>query len=259
QSTGTAAFPDWFSAYFVPFLHWNKAIAVLPNYRLVPEHTGDDILEDIADFYTWFHESLPTYLASKEPTIELDFSKVLVSGESAGGWCALQSTLSQPESTFKACLIQYPVVNAFPVSPDHLPFGFPIPPKEELDELIAAIKPGTVLTSVTPPARNDVSMMLRAHGRWDEVFGVGKHLMPDTRVEDAKFLAPTYIIHGGDDTIVPVKWTRAFVEKTKKVLPEAQITLVTQPGEHGFDKEMYEENETWLWELLNKVERDWLA
>lgn len=257
QSTGTAAYPDWFSAFFVPFLHRNNAICVLPNYRLIPEHTGDDILDDIADFWTWFQSSLPTYLESNGPSIGLDFSRVLVSGESAGGWCALQSVLSLPDSTFKACFVQYPVTNAFPVSPDEKPFGQPIPPKEELDAFLASIKPGTILSGVTPPARNWVSMMLRAHGRWGEVFGDGKHLMPDTRVEDARSLVPMYIVHGKDDTIVPVKWTHAFVEKVKKAVPEAHVMLVTPSGEHGFDENIYEEEEPWLKELLEEIERDW--
>jgi acetyl esterase/lipase len=259
QTTGTAAHPDWFSAFFVPFLHRNNAIAVFPNYRLVPEHTGDDILEDMADFWTWFRSSLPAYVTSKEPLIELDFDRVLVAGDSAGGWCALQSILTLPQSTFKACLVQYPITNAFPTSPNDTPFGQAIPPKEELDKFIADIIPGTVISSAIPPARPWMAAMLRAHRRWGEVFGTGKHLMPDTRLDDAKFFAPTYIIHGKDDTIVPVKWSHAFVEKAKGLFPETQFTIVTPPGDHGFDIEIYEEDEPWLQELLKDVEKDWLA
>ncbi|KAF1962094.1 alpha/beta-hydrolase [Byssothecium circinans] len=258
-STGTAAYPDWFSAFFVPFLHRNNAIAILPNYRLAPEHTGDDILEDIADFWTWFRSSLPSYVSSKDPSLELDFSKVLVSGDSAGGWCALQSVLTLPQLTLKACLIQYPVTNAFPTSPDDTPFGEAIPPKEVLDEFLAGIVPGTIISGATPPARDGVSVMLRAHGRWGEFFGTGKHIMPDTRIEDAKFFVPTYIIHGKDDTNVLVKWTHAFVEKAERLFPETRFKLVTPPGEHGFDVEIYEEDEPWLVELLKGVEKDWLA
>jgi fermentation-respiration switch protein FrsA (DUF1100 family) len=226
---------------------------------LIPEHTGNDILEDIADFTTWFRSSLPTYVTSKEPSIELDFSKVLVSGDSAGSWCALQSVFSLPQSTFKACLIQYPVTNAFPTSPDDTLCGEAIPPKEALDEFIAGIVPGTVISSSIPPARGWVAPMLRAHGRWGEFFGNEKHLMPDTRLEDAKFFVPTYIIHGKDDTVVPVKWSYAFVDKAEKLLQQTRFKLVTPPGEHGFDEEIYEEDEPWLRELLKEVEGDWLA
>lgn len=257
QKAGTAAYPDWFAAFFVPFLHRNNAIAVLPNYWLAPEHTGNDILEDITDFWTWFRSSLSTYIISKKPAIELDFSTVLVSGDSAGSWCALQSVLSLPQSTIKACLIQYPVTNAFPTSPDDTLCGEVIPPKEVLDEFLAGVVPGTIISSALSPARDWLAPMLRAHGRWGEFFGEGKHLMPDTRLEDAKVFVPTYVIHGMDDTVVPVKWTYLFIEKAKKLFPETQFQLVTPPGDHGFDAEMYEEDEPWLRELLKGVEEVW--
>jgi acetyl esterase/lipase len=259
QSTGTAAYPDWFSAFFVPFLHRNNAITILPNYRLAPEHNGDDMLEDIADFWTWFSTSLPTYLASKQPSLELDFSKVLVTGDSAGSWCALQSVLTLPESTFKASFLQYPVTNAFPTSPDDKPFGQNIPPKEVLEEFLANIVPGTIVSGAIPPARPWMSAMMRAHGRWGDIFGTGKHLMPDTRIDDAKFFVPTFIIHGKDDTVVPVKWTHAFVDKAKNMFPETRIEVVTPAGDHGFDNVIYEEDEPWLRELLKAVEEEWLA
>ncbi|KAH7134942.1 Alpha/Beta hydrolase protein [Dendryphion nanum] len=258
-TTGTAAYPDWFSAWLIPFLHRNHAITILPNYRLAPEHTGNDILEDITDFWTWFQYCLPDYVASKHPSIELDFSKVLVSGDSAGSWCALQSVLSLPQSTLKACLIQYPVVNAFPTSPDDTPFGESIPPKVVLDEFLASIVPGTIISGATPPARSWMSAMMRAHGRWNELFGSGKHIMPDTRIEDAEFFIPTYIIHGKDDSVVPVKWTHSFVEKAKRLFPETRFELVTPPGDHGFDESIYENDEPWLKNLLKGVEEDWLA
>jgi acetyl esterase/lipase len=231
----------------------------LPNYRLAPEHSGDDILDDIADFHTWFRDTLPVYLDSKNSWITLDFDRVLVHGDSAGGWCALQSVLSQPKSTFRACLLQYPVLSAFPTSPEDKLMGQAIPPKEELDKFLASIVPDTIISSATPPARSWVAPMLRAYGRWKEFFGDGKHVMPDTRIEDAEFWVPTYIIHGRDDTVVPVKWTHVFVGKARGLFPDVKVEVVTPPGDHGFDGEMYEEDEAWLKEVLEGVEASWPA
>ncbi|KAF2012933.1 alpha/beta-hydrolase [Aaosphaeria arxii CBS 175.79] len=258
-TAGEGAYPDWFPAYLVSLLLRNDAIAVLPNYRLTPEHSGDEILQDIADFWTWLRASLPAFVASKSPSTEIDLSKILVSGDSAGGWCAIQSILTLPQSTFNACLLQYPVTNLIPTSPDDTPCGETIPPKEVLDEFIANIVPGTVVSSAIPPARSDLAPMLRAHRRWTEFFGDAKHLMPDTRIEDATFLAPTYIIHGKDDTNVGVELTHAFVEKAEKLIPGARFKVATPPGDHGFDTEIYEEDEPWLKDILEGVEADWLA
>lgn len=258
-STGTAAYPDWFAGYFVPFIQRNSAITILPNYRLIPEHTGDDILADIATFWTWFREELPSYLASKNASISPDFTKVLVSGESAGGWCALQSVLREPASTFKACFVQYPVVNAFPMSPDDIVCGEAIPPESELNDFIASMKPGTIISGVTPPARDSLSCMLRAYKRWDEFFGTGKHIMPLPAIEDAEWFVPTFILHGKDDTNVLVKYSEELVEKARSRFPDVQVELVTPPGDHGFDGDVYEEDEKWLYELLRGIEGQWMG
>lgn len=172
---------------------------------------------------------------------------------------ALQSVLSLPKDTFKACLLQYPVLSAIPTSPDDIIMGESIPPKEVLDEFLAGLVPGTIISAARPPARDTVAPMLRAHGRWGEFFGTGKHLMPDTRIEAAEFFVPTYILHGKDDTNVAVKWTEQFVGRARGLFPETRFELVTPPGDHGFDEDIYEEDAAWLRELLSGVERDWLA
>jgi fermentation-respiration switch protein FrsA (DUF1100 family) len=101
--------------------------------------------------------------------------------------------------------------------------------------------------------------MLRAHGRWGEFFGTGEYIMPDTAVEDASFWVPTYIVHGVDDSVVPVKWTEKFVGKVQGRFPEVKIELVMPPGDHGFDGEMFEEDEEWLGSFLRGVEGEWLG
>ncbi|KAF1975792.1 alpha/beta-hydrolase [Bimuria novae-zelandiae CBS 107.79] len=260
-TAGTAVHAPYFAAYLVPFLHRNNAIAILPNYRLTPEHSGADILEDIADFQKWFTGSLPAYLASKEPSlgIEIDFPKVLVSGESAGAWLALQSILSLPQGTFAACMLQYPVLSPIPTAPDDIICGGRIPPKEDLDAFLATIKPGTVISDAPPPAREAVAPMLRAHGRWAEFFGEGPHLWPATRIEGAGFFVHTHVMHGRDDTNVPVELSRAFMESARKRFPRTRFEIVTPRGDHGFDAEISEEGEAWLGEFLRGVERDWVG
>ncbi|KAH6089888.1 hypothetical protein HBI65_169100 [Parastagonospora nodorum] len=258
-TAGTALYPNWFAAYFVPFLHRNNAIAILPNYRLTPENSGSDILTDIADFHTWFRETLPSYLFTKNPSVELDFAHVLVHGDSAGGWCALQSILAQPQGTFTACFLQYPVTSAFPTSPDDILMGQSIPPKSTLDAFIASIPPGSITSSAMPPARAWLAPMLRAHGRWEEFFGEGKHVMPDTAVTDAGFWVPMWIVHGRDDSVVSVEWTEKFVERVRGRFPHVRVEVVSPEGDHGFDAELCEEDVGWLGELLKGVEGGWLG
>jgi fermentation-respiration switch protein FrsA (DUF1100 family) len=182
----------------------------------------------------------------------------MVTGDSAGGWCALQSVLTQPASTFRACFTQYPVVNAFPMTPDDIVCGEAVPPESELTSLLASIKPGTILSAVTPPTRDSLSVMLRAYKRWDEFFGTGLHIMPLEAIEDAEAFVPTFIVHGRDDTNVPVGYTEELVEKARGRFPGTKVELVTPPGDHGFDGDVYEEDEEWLRSMLKGIEDEWL-
>jgi alpha-beta hydrolase superfamily lysophospholipase len=61
-----------------------------------------------------------------------------------------------------------------------------------------------------------MSAVLRARGRWKELFGKGKHIMPDARIEDASFFVPMHVVPGKDDSVVPVRETEGFVEKARR-------------------------------------------
>lgn len=258
--TGTALYPDWFSAWHVPLIQRNTAITVLPNYRLTPEHTGNDILEDLADFWKWINGGgLTDFFASQKLAIEVDFEHMLVSGDSAGGYMALMSGISMPRGAIKAIIAQYPMTNYLRCDPD-APFKVdPKPPLSLVDEHIASITPGTVISSATPPARMELSFALAAYGRYNEFFGTGKHLWPITAIEEAEHFPPTLIIHGEQDTAVSIEDSRAFVKKAGEVVPGAEIKFAMTDGDHGFDVEMKEDEHEWLREGLEWVESKWLA
>lgn len=61
-----------------------KAVIVSANYRLLPEATGKDIIEDLTDFYDWVQKSLPTKVSNMSNGSEVDLNNILVAGESAG-------------------------------------------------------------------------------------------------------------------------------------------------------------------------------
>ncbi|KAF2195779.1 hypothetical protein K469DRAFT_699407 [Zopfia rhizophila CBS 207.26] len=82
----------------------------MPNYLLLAEHSDDDILEDLVDFWRWFKTNLTSFVNSKSPVpITLDFDRLVVPGESAGGYMAVQSALTTPKGLIKAMLLQYPM------------------------------------------------------------------------------------------------------------------------------------------------------
>jgi acetyl esterase/lipase len=242
-------------------MHRNNAITVLPNYRLVPEHTGADIATDLQDFWKWFHGGgLTAYLSSQNSIIDLDFDHVLVSGDSAGGYMALMSALTQPESIMKAVLAQYPMTNylrrvTVETNPDTT-----APEESIIDDHIKNIKPGTVISSAIPPERMDLSYALSAYERYLEFFGKDTKLWPINLIEDVESMPPTWIIHGDADKAVSIEDSKAFVKKWGERGLKSEVRLDIREGEdHGFDDAIKEDEEKWLKDGLAWVQANWLA
>ncbi|OAG07463.1 alpha/beta-hydrolase [Paraphaeosphaeria sporulosa] len=260
---GDALFPDWIAAFWVPFMHRNNAITILPNYRLVPESSGADILEDLADFWSWFNDKgVDKYLTSQNVNVDLDYKHLLVSGDSAGGYMALQSGLTRPEGEINAILAQYPMTNHTRRSPEDSMLGMQTPSREWMDEKLASLLTPGAITSSAHPYKTDrfgLSMALNAYGRYNEFFGEGERLWPITAVKSVKFVPPTTIFHALGDSAVKFQDSVDFVERTKSVVPGVEIRLAYgKEGDHGFDGALKEDEEPWLKEELQWVESRWL-
>lgn len=86
QITGSSLFPAWFSKWILDFAELHDAIIISPNYRLLPEVKGVDILRDMQNFWVWIRAGRPQqYLSSiGRSDVVLDMSQMLLVGESAG-------------------------------------------------------------------------------------------------------------------------------------------------------------------------------
>ncbi|KAF2029909.1 alpha/beta-hydrolase [Setomelanomma holmii] len=259
--TGDCLYPDWLAAFFIPLIHRNSAITILPNYRLIPEHNGADITSDLADFWTWFHNgNVDKYLSSQSRDISLDYEHVLVSGDSAGGYMALMSALTLPRDRVQACLAQYPMTWYLRRSPAEEFLDEPAPGPEIIDEHMSSVTPDTVISSATPPARMRLSYAMSVFNRYLEFFGDDKKLWPMYLIEDKDWAPPTWIIHGDADTAVSIEDSREFVEKWKARGMGNEARLDVREGmEHGFDIGMRENEEKWLRDGLGWVEGKWLG
>ncbi|CAE7015863.1 hypothetical protein CFE70_002734 [Pyrenophora teres f. teres 0-1] len=261
---GDCLYPDWTSAFFVPLIHRTSSIVVLPNYRFLPEHNGKDILSDLSDFWSWFHAgSVDKFLnnqpATPEGGVSLDHDRVLVSGDSAGGYMALMSGLMQPKGCIKAILVEYPMTNYLRYELGPTFFGMPSPPASVLTDHVKTMVPGVVVSSAVPPARMGLGYAMAAYGHFLEYFGEDEKMWPIGLVEEKTWLPPTWILHGGADTVVNVEDSRAFVEKCKK-LQGVEVKLTVREGmEHGFDGAMKEDEEPWLKAGVAWVEEKWLS
>lgn len=83
--TGASMYMGFYASWIMDYAIAYEAVVVSPNYRLLPESTGLEIMEDISDFWKWIKGDLQTLVSSStDGRAEVDLSKVLVQGESSG-------------------------------------------------------------------------------------------------------------------------------------------------------------------------------
>jgi hypothetical protein len=71
----------WFQPWVLKYALLHSAIIVAPDYRLMPEANGLEILQDVADLWDWVYTKLQPSVGSG---IELDMNKIMIEGDSAG-------------------------------------------------------------------------------------------------------------------------------------------------------------------------------
>ena len=230
----------------------------------MPESNGLDILSDLKDFWSWVENDLPAFLKRVGSDVTPDYSKVLVYGESAGGYLALQSGMMK-RGLVKAVVAAYPMTYVdspwYSVASEmKRPFGAPQVPRAVLDQHVNKMEKGKVVTGAFPMDRMQLALVLVQHGLWTQTFGEDESLFPAKvmgmmqKGEKVPFLLA---MHGTDDTAVPCEETRRFVKEWKEKFGEERATGVFESGEHGFDGEATLETE-WLKDGLKEVTKQWL-
>ena len=260
---GASLLPLFFRNWVLELALLNDAIIVSADYRLIPEATGTDILADVSDLWKWVHSDLQSFVlhtAAAAPQIE--FAHTLVAGDSAGGWLAVQSALTQPTGSIKAVICHCPMLDIrdpyYSTKLEKPLLGMQMQPIEVMDAHVAAMTPGAVVTSATPPSRSDIMCSMVRNGRLLEFFGESKELCPLEMVTLAGHMPATFILHGNEDSAVPVSGSERFVEALKKTLPGSAIRLDVRPGDHGFDGDATLKEE-WLKEDVEFITEHWLC
>jgi acetyl esterase/lipase len=260
---GSAMFAGFFSDWVLDWALANSAIIVSPDYRLLPESSGIELNEDIADIWAWLNRDLQAVLDQTGKQIRADMKKIAVLGDSAGGYLAVQLAIAHPEQ-IKVLVAMYPMLDLklpYLTEKGHKPiFGLPMLPEGPVNEHIAKMQPDRIVTSAPGYERlQTFGFALVQQGRFFEFFGSEKSLFPMETIEMAKTFPPSFIFHGEADRAVPITASKNFVDKTLRLLPETKIHYVSRPGEdHGFDAQVNIE-ETWLKEGLEFATKYWFS
>jgi hypothetical protein len=108
---GHSLFAPFFSPWVLKLALENSAVVISPDYRLLPSANGvADVLEDLEDFWQWTRSHLPEVLEHHAPGHSTDLSRLLLTGNSAGGYGVMQLALSHPNDV-SAIAVAYPFVD----------------------------------------------------------------------------------------------------------------------------------------------------
>lgn len=271
--TGHKLYADWYAQWLLDLYARHDAIAITVDYRLMPESNGLEILEDVKDFYSWLFAS-NDLVAHLPEGVSVDLNHLLVTGESAGGWLALQSAFMIPER-ISAVVMQYPMIDLrdkhYTQKYQKNLFNSQAPqiPESVLNDFLANMEAGKVVTGATPPERLPLVLSIVQQGRM-EVFGDHSSLYPLEVLDggNVKQLPPMWLLHGIQDSAVPVDGSYNFVEKLKQkdLYDESKLHLTYEDGEHGLDNHMEGTGEpasltetSWIKDGVAFVDKFWPA
>jgi len=265
---GSRLFLPWFPQWILDYAVFKGAVLISPDYRLMPEANGLDILADLSHFWKWIHSGLQQELYKMSSAlgwkreVNVDIENILVVGESAGGYLALQSALLHANAGIKACIAAYPVID---IKSRFFSEDYPKPmlifkenvPLGRLEAHIANTKPGTVVTADGwPPERIDLAICAVQRGRYLDLIGKERILFPLENLEYAKNIPAIWVYHGKQDSAVPVEHSISFVKRLKELHPDALVHLTLEEGEHGLDAEVTLST-PWVKEGLEMVKQHW--
>ncbi|THC87507.1 hypothetical protein EYZ11_013049 [Aspergillus tanneri] len=80
---GDRLYEPWWSDWLLELALAQSAMIVAPDYRLLPEATGADIMDDMDAFWTWFLRSLPSVAESQSWNVRPNADRAICARHSA--------------------------------------------------------------------------------------------------------------------------------------------------------------------------------
>ncbi|KAL5358472.1 Alpha/Beta hydrolase protein [Aspergillus floccosus] len=278
---GHRNYEPWFAQWFLDVAYAHGAIIISPDYRLLPESNGADIMSDMEHFWQWIRRDLSDIAEEQHWGVVPDLSRVLCCGESSGGCLAVYSALGLSSilsgdpmlranartGEVETITIKAMISISAPLDPNvpelKIPrprkfMGTKAPPPRQAEALIRKyiknMRPGAIRTGQDPTIdmwelllcilqQCYLPRLFKGNGGKD-MYGM---LMEMLKKEEGKAdaMIPTWIIHGTEDTLIPHVCSTGFVQRLKENSPTTPVRVDLQPGDHLFDVEMTM-NEGWI-------------
>ncbi|KAF7589735.1 hypothetical protein BBP40_003934 [Aspergillus hancockii] len=233
---GSSLFPPFFNPWYLELAKEKSAIIVSPDYRLMPEVTVFEALEDFG-----------------------------------GGYLSIFMGLRHSDE-IRAVNAAYPLVNPksarFTNRAERPMFGMPSLPKDTLDrhlEMVRAREAATgqkVVFSVgVDQERTDLVFSIAQHGLLGQFYPSGAFEIHPLDLLDAGARFPrdgVLILHGLHDTAAPIDESYQLKKKVEEVDSTLNFRLVVRDGKHGFDHAA-KLHDPWLWEAIQGIVSAWLT
>jgi len=254
--SGSSLFEPWFPQWLLELAVANNAVIVSPNHRFLPESSGLDIMADLDDLWNWLHSGLPDTL-EKSVSIGLraDLDRIMTEGDSAGGYLSIQLAMNHP-AKIRACIAEFPCLDFKSPHFSGIGSGMPAGTFSLVDQHLATVGKNIASSDMNLSRFPLINAMIQ-EGRLLDFFGDDPRLFPLQRVEAGDDIPPLFIIHGLNDSIVPVDGSTKFVKLLLEKKPGAEVHLTVQPGEHGVSIP-FGVDHPWLAEGLKLVTEKWL-
>lgn len=265
-----------FAPHLIELARKNNAIIISPNYRLMPEANGDDMNNDIDWFWNnWFKGAdLESIFKQNNREVEIDRTRILLSGESSGANLVIHSWLTQPGLGIKAIYLQYPQVMPYERAPESDPInvrGVAVPVADmrkhlapSLIELIKLkqLEKCPIRSSSLPPEGALMNNYLPTSDKWKDAYGCPT---AGERIVGGKEIPGTWplvcIFHGDIDPRIPPKVNADFIKALKsnwgkKLESKVHLKIVTGM-KHGGDMGMSLEGQDYLEDFARKIGKVW--
>ena len=96
-------------------------------------------------------------------------------------------------------------------------------------------------------------------GAYRRFFGTDSILFPLEAVDSVSEPPPTWIVHGTDDSVIPVEGSYKYERHLRDKVPNAKLHVHYEEGaDHGFDNDLsINLNTPWIKEGLKFIDKYW--
>jgi pimeloyl-ACP methyl ester carboxylesterase len=238
-------------ADYTYMLEAGNMVSIEPQYLLMPESSGLDIIQNIEKFCEWLFGNLDEAMRSINRNLELDWDHLSIFGESFGGLLAMilylqigRCPLKPSNLRISGIILRCPLSELYKREAGlycgtFMPTDRAEDTCKEVDEAMKRMPWVELRASTAPP-----NGMLYAycssvcHKFWKNRWGAGSLLeMIEGTVECPDLRTRVWITHGTEDLHVPHGSSSKLVDVLREKWPDLEVSLNLVEGEgHAWDR-----------------------